>query len=418
MLRSSIYVLGGLCLSWLLGHGTLELRKREDAAKLAREADLVLHAPLERAPELARIDAPRARMLLEDSLELHADATQRGRLAYAEALEEYQKGRAPRAQAALARARRVLPQAVELEVLAGNLAIAAGDATGAAHFAAAAIALDAHDAHARLLAADAAADAGDARHAADLLAGLIEQAPTIGTFYNRRGLVDEALGQTDAAEADFERACELDPSLPQPHINLGRLLRDQGHARQAEQAFALAIERGPGEAQAWLGRGLSRIAQGDVEGGALDVQRARELAPAEPAPLLALADLDVWHGQLDPAIERYRAALALSGHDAVAWLKLGNALTRKRDFVAARGAFEHAIADQPGLAAAHNGLGAALMGLGDAANAEKAFASAATLDARDPNPLLNLALLRTRMGDRRAARDARAQAQARASLVN
>jgi tetratricopeptide (TPR) repeat protein len=418
MLRSSIYVLAGLCLCWLLVKGTIELRKREDAGKLAHEADLVLHAPLARAPEIARIDASRARMLLEDALELHEDAALHGRLAYAEALEEYQKGRAPRALAALQRARATWPRAVEIEVLAGNLAIQAGDAAAAVKYAAAALALDANDAHARLLAADAAADNGDAARAADLLAALIAEAPAIGSLYNRRALVHEALGHADAARADFERAGELDSSLPEPHINLGRLLRDQGRTREAEQSFALAIERGPNDAQAWLGRGLSRIAQGDLEGGALDVQHARELAPAEPGPLLALADIDAWHNQLDSAVERYRAALTLAAHDAVAWLKLGNALTRKREFSDARAAFEHAISEKPELAAAHNGLGAALMGLGDSANAEKAFATAATLDERDPNPLLNLALLHKRMGDRRAARDARAQAEERAARVN
>lgn len=418
MLRSSLYLLAGVCLCWLVVKGSLELRKREDAAKLEREADLVLHVPLARTPEIARIDASRARMLLEDALELHEGAGLRGRLAYAEALEEYQKGRAPRAQSALERARSAWPHAVEIEVLAGNLAIQAGDAAAAAKYAAAALALDAHDARARLLAADAAADDGETQRAADLLAALIAEAPAVGSFYNRRGLVLEALGHGEAARADFERACELDASLPEPHVNLGRMLRDQGRTREAEQSFALAIERGPNDAQAWLGRGLSRIAQGDLEGGALDVQHARELAPAEPGPLLALADVDAWHNQLDNAIERYRAALALAGHDAVAWLKLGNALTRKRAFSDARAAFDHAIAEKPDLAAAHNGLGAALMGLGDSTNAEKAFATAATLDERDPNPLLNLALLHKRMGDRRAARDDRAQAEARSARVN
>src|SRR3954469_16499126 len=142
MLRSSLYVLAGLCLCWVLVKGTLELRKREDAGKLAREADLVLHPPLARAPEIARIDASRARMLLDDAVELREDAALRGRLAYAEALEEYQKGRAPRGQAALKRARSAWPRAVEIEVLAGNLAIQAGNTPAAAAFASAAIALD------------------------------------------------------------------------------------------------------------------------------------------------------------------------------------------------------------------------------------------------------------------------------------
>ena len=55
------------------------------------------------------------------------------------------------------------------------------------------------------------------------------------------------------------------------------------------------------------------------------------------------------------------------------------------------------------LAAAHNGLGAALSLLGDHAGARIQLARAAELDQHDPNPLLNLARLNERLGDRRGA---------------
>ena len=200
-------------------------------------------------------------------------------------------------------------------------------------------------------------------------------------------------------------------------MNLGRSLRAQGRAREAESAFGEAVQRAPDDAEAWLGRGLTRIAQGDTAGGRLDLEQARALAPAEPAPLVALADLDAQDNQGEQAIARYRAALVLAPSDAVAWLKLGNTLTRARQFPDAREAFEHAIALQPELAAAHNGLGAALMGAGEHEAAAQAFATAAALDTHDPNPLRNLALLHARRGDARAAKQANDQALARA-IVN
>jgi Flp pilus assembly protein TadD len=418
MLKTSLGIVLGLAAA--LGATLLlrEMRAREDAQRSLTEARNLLHASLTRAPELSRIDATRALSLLEQSVHLHREPVALAELAYAKALEEHQKGRPEQARRSLSLARKGLPASADLEVLEAAIALQAGRQADASASAARALAREPRNLRARALIADMSADAGDAQRALSLLQTLIADAPDVGALYNRRGLAFEALGNRAAAISDYERASELDPSLPQPHINLGRLLRDQGRLREAEQEFGLALARGSSEAQAWLGRGLCRIGRGDLEGGSGDVQQARSLAPAEPGPLVALADLDVWHGRLEQAVERYRAALALADSDAIAWLKLGNALARTRAYEPARAAFERALELQPALAAAHNGLGAALLGLGDRAGAEKAFGTAAALDRDDPNPARNLALLRKQRvahGRRHAARP-RASSQPRAAL--
>lgn len=401
-----------LGLAVAVGGGFLatELREREDAERLATQAQHLLCAPLDRAPELAQLQAARAVDLLENAIDLHDAPRARGLLAWAEALAQFQKGKLDRARQRLADARQLLPDRADLDVLAAALALQAGDRDAAAAHVQAALAREPTHTRARILAADLEADAGRNRRALALLAKLVHEQPDAGTLYNRRGLAREALGETSAAMADFERAAALDPRLSQPHLNLGRLLRVEGRLREAEHAFASAVQREPDEPEGWLGRGLTRIAQGDLAGGRLDLERAREIAPAEPAPLVALADADAQGGDLAQAVSRYRAALALAATDALALLKLGNALTRQRDFAGARTAFERAIELEPELSAAHNGLGAALMGAGDHERAENAFATAAALDRHDPNPLRNLALLYARRGDTRAARDARERA--------
>lgn len=414
-MRTLLYVLAGLSVTTAGVIGARELRAREDARGLATEARHVLLAPLSRAPELEQVEAARAIDLLEDALAHHDDAQTRALLHWARALRDFQKGELAAARAGIERAQRALPEQIDLDVLAAAIAARAGDRAQAA--ASLKRPLAQNHPRALILAADLAADEHQPEHALVLLERVIARAPQCGTLYNRRGLLHEALGARDLAVADFERAAAVDPRLTQPHLNLGRLLRERGRAREAEASFAAALERDETDAEGWLGRGLTRIAQGDLSGGRIDLERARELAPAEPAPLIALADLDAQHGEHERAIARYRAALALASGDAVAWLKLGNALTRTRDYAGARSAFERAIELKADLSAAHNGLGAALMGEGDHEHAARAFAAAAALDARDPNPLLNLALLHARRGDARAARQARAQAQARRSHV-
>jgi tetratricopeptide (TPR) repeat protein len=414
-MRTLLYVLVGLSLTTAGVIAARELRAREDADALAAQARHVLLAPLARAPELEQIEAARAADLLQDAIAHHDAAETRALLHWAEALRDYQAGKLATARAALARAQRALPEQVELDVLAASIAARAGERARAAALLHRALAHD-HP-RARILAADLAADEGQPERALALLETVIARARQTGTLYNRRGLLHEALGARDLALADFERAAALDPRLTQPHLNLGRLLRERGRMREAEAAFGAALARDESAPEGWLGRGLTRIAQGDLPGGRIDVERARDLAPAEPAPLIALADLDALRDDHAQAVARYRAALVLAPADAVAWLKLGNTLTRTRDYAGAREAFERAIDLESDLGAAHNGLGAALMGAGDHAQAEKAFATAAALDARDPNPLRNLALLHARRGDARAAREARAQADARSSHV-
>jgi Flp pilus assembly protein TadD len=407
MLRTLVFATAVLAAIAAAVASAIELRARQDARGLAHEAELVLKAPRQRALELTRLDATRALRLLEQASGIHDEPRTEALTAWARALEEYQNGRSELAARTLATARHGLPPSADLDALAGAIAIQSGRRDVAGSWVSKALALDPAHARARVLEADLAADDGQPQRARALLQRLIAELPEVGALYNRLGLIEETLGDEDAALVAFERAASLDPGMPQPHINLGRLLREQGRARDAERAFALAIERAASLPEAWLGRGLSRIALGDVEGGRLDIEQARQLAPAEPAPLIALADLDAWHGRLEQAIERYRAALALGSDDAVGWVKLGNALARTRAYAEARAAFERALGLRPDLAAAENGLGATLIAQGERAAAEQAFVRAAELDSRDPNPLRNLAMLRKLRAGRRTPEHSR-----------
>jgi tetratricopeptide (TPR) repeat protein len=388
------------------------MRRAEDADSLLREAQAVLAPPFARVPELSSIGAQRAVQLLEGALDLRADLHTRGLLAYATALDEHQKGRRERATQSLQEARKLPAPGDRLLLLEAAIAHAADDRARAASLIERAERRAPGDSRVRLLAVDVALEAGALARASELLDGLLREHGDLAQLVNRRGLLREQRGEADGALADFTRASALAPLLASPHVNRGRALLARGRLVEAEEAFTQAMQHGPAF-DAWLGRGLARMRQGDLAGARVDVERARELGPAQPGPLLALADLDAQDGGLATAVQRYRAALALDAQDAVAWLKLGNALTRSRALPEAKDAYQRALALSPAMAAAHNGLGAALIYLGDATGAEHALARAADLDQGDPNPLLNLALLRERGGDRRGAREARALAAER-----
>jgi len=397
----------GIAVAGLLGH---ELRMQQDIERLTASATRLLHAPLDRAPELQDIEAARARAFLDGALAVRETPELLGLRQYASALAYYQKEDLPRAGDRLAKARETLGERVELELLEAAIAMQADEIEHAQRSLEAARGLDPQHARVRMLLADLALDAGDGATALGLCAATLKQHPKAASALNRRGLAHELLGDASAAQADFEAAAKLDERLPHAHLNLARMLRRTGEHTKALLAFAEAARRSPSEPLAWLGLGLCRAATGDPIGARVDLERARGLAAGAPDPLLALADLDLAEGQRERAIVRYRAAVTLAPEHAGGWVKLGNALIRVGRADEARRAFDRAVTEEDQLAAAHNGRGAALVMLGQNEDAALALATAAGLDRADPNPLLNLARLRMKTGDVEAARQAQLRA--------
>lgn len=387
--------------------GARDARSRD----LVAEARARLEAPLADAPGIDRIQASTAISLLSRAVELGEGGDEvQGLLAYARALEDYQRGDLILAEGELTSAWHRLGRSADVNVLAAAVARGRSDRARAETLLAEALSMDPDHPHGLLLAADLALDADDGEGALEHLDRLVEIAPRVAAVHNRRGLARELAGRLDSAEDDYLRAAQLDHRAHDAWINLGRLRRRGGRHEAALDAFDRAVRIAGTDPDAHLGRGLSRAALGDVEGARSDFLRAAELAPNDAEPLLALGDLQRDLGEYTTAVETYRSAIAREDADAASWLKLGNSLALLERYLEASRAFRAAIRRAPDLAAAHNGLGASLMHLGRTDEAILALDRAATLDARDPNPLLNLALLHQRSGEEAAAREAWARA--------
>lgn len=61
----------------------------------------------------------------------------------------------------------------------------------------------------------------------------------------------------DAALDAYQRALELDPELPEIHMNLGRLLHERGDLAAAESSYRQAVELDPDEPVAWFDLGVA-----------------------------------------------------------------------------------------------------------------------------------------------------------------
>ncbi len=144
------------------------------------------------------------------------------------------------------------------------------------------------------MAAPVALEAARARDAAHDAAG----------WYERGCDLEEA--DPGEARACYRRALELDPSHPEAHLNLGRLLHEAGDARAAAAHYRLALEANEEDATAWFNLGVALEDVQDPEGALEAYVRAVALDPAQEDAHFNAARLYEKRGQKAAAIRHLR----------------------------------------------------------------------------------------------------------------
>jgi tetratricopeptide (TPR) repeat protein len=84
-----------------------------------------------------------------------------------------------------------------------------------------------------------------------------EDEPKTAEAWYEQGLALEYEEAAEEAIAAYRRALELDVSLPDAHLNLGRLLHERGEAAEAERHYRLALAARPGDATAAFNLGVA-----------------------------------------------------------------------------------------------------------------------------------------------------------------
>ncbi|HKQ45482.1 MAG TPA: tetratricopeptide repeat protein [Rhizomicrobium sp.] len=98
--------------------------------------------------------------------------------------------------------------------------------------------------------------------------------------YDNRGVILDMLGRTDEAEADFNMAISLDPTLGDPYVNLGASLIKKGRYEEALVQINKGIELGVAYAHiGYYDRAVALQMLGRFKEAYYDYKKALELEP-------------------------------------------------------------------------------------------------------------------------------------------
>jgi serine/threonine protein kinase/tetratricopeptide (TPR) repeat protein len=179
-------------------------------------------------------------------------------------------------------------------------------------------------------------------------------------------------------------AVALRPDSPGVHVNLGFVLRDQGHLDRAVAEFEEAIRLKSDLALAHDNLGIALRGQGHLDRAVAEFEAAIRLKPDYADPHSNLGAVLEAQGHLDRAVAEYESAIRLNPHGAEAHLNLALAMKAQGRLDRAVAEYEAAIRLKPDLADAHCALGSTLLSMGKFAAALESLEKGHALGSKQP----------------------------------
>lgn len=188
---------------------------------------------------------------------------------------------------------------------------------------------------------------------------------------------------------------------------LGRIYLAYSFQAAAAESFSGAARLDPRDFRWPYLLGAAHQAAGRLDEAAEAFGKALELAPETKAGYVHLGEIRLLQGRFDEAEAALRRALPMPA----ALSLLGQVALARRDFKAAAGHLEAALAAAPEANRLHHPLALAYRGLGDRTKAEEHLAKAGSVGLRASDPLLD-EIGALRIGERVAIMRGRVAAQA------
>ncbi|HEY1716824.1 MAG TPA: FecR domain-containing protein [Verrucomicrobiae bacterium] len=149
-----------------------------------------------------------------------------------------------------------------------------------------------------------------------------QKSPDFGFAWERLAELEFSFGHTDKALAALEKGLQLSPRNAEAISLKGFLLAAQNKSKEARQFFDDAIAVDGALGNAWLGRGLIKIHQGDSVGGLKDLQVAAVLEPNRSVLRSYLGKAFANKYDDARAEKELRLAQKLDPNDPTSWLYL------------------------------------------------------------------------------------------------
>lgn len=246
-----------------------------------------------------------------------------------------------------------------------------------------AIALRPDSVPSRLLLADIQGAVGRPAAAAATLTPINPDDSLAAVARLRRDIFANEAHQSDAAIADLRQMATAYPSRPEPLAELGDILRNEKHFKEAAAAYSGAILRAAPAAAAWhlfFERGIAYERAHDWPHAEADLKQALELAPEQPAILNYLGYAWADRGEnLDRARAMLERAAQLQPNDGAIIDSLGWVKLRTGDEAGAVADLERAAEMQPEDAEVNGHLGDAYWAVGRQLEAENQWRRALNL---------------------------------------
>ncbi len=202
------------------------------------------------------------------------------------------------------------------------------------------------------------------QRAVEVFEALQSDYPQLAPLQAALGLAYQQLGDAAQAVAHFERAAELDPSLPEPHLYLGELYLGLRRHREAAQELRAAIAGDPFLEEARAKLEELAVDAGDVQTAIAQSQALVGLLGGKPMARLLLTralalagDLEGAEAQLHAILEsdpkNLQAKIDLAAIDVKRSMNAASPEDRHRLTDRARKLLGEVLADQPENAAAN-----------------------------------------------------------------